>query len=409
MKRALLLLLFISFSINIYPQADYESNFLQGYLQFEQLFQKLSGDYGTTFFPFLNLGYGGRELGLSNAFTGVADDISTLEANPAGTASLNFTEFFFSHNKLMGDVNYNTLAYTMRFNNLGFGLGGRILYMPFTHFNEYGENVGSGVITYSVITCNLAYNFLHSYKWFGLSVGTNVKLYIYGVPESIAPNQTKINAAFDIGLLTRFNFLKAYNRPEKNFSLGLVVSNLGPFTDGEPPPTTISLGIAYKPIYQLLFSVDFNYLINYSETTWKNWSVSTGIEWKFTKYSSLLAGVTIKSSPSFSLGINIEFEDFKITAVYNPDFVDVSKFSISASLKLGDLGRGKKAVLVNKMYSNALKLMSEGNYEAAKDVLIEILKNDYSYTPAKESLKYCKKQIQIQNELNIMLEGRRLE
>ena len=137
-------------------------------------------------------------------------------------------------------------------------------------------------------------------------------------------------------------YLNSYNKVEKNFSVGIAIKNLGPFTDGEPPPTTASIGISYKPIDQLLFSTDFNYLIDYTELTYLNWSVNSGIEWKFTKYSSLLCGVTIKSSPSFSLGFMLDFEDFKITATYNPDFVDVAKFSISASLKLGDMGRKKK-------------------------------------------------------------------
>ena len=402
MKKRFLILIYVILPLYLFCQVDYENNFLQGYMDFEMFFQRLSGDYGTTFFPFLTLGYGGRERGLSGAFTAIADDIGTLESNPAGTASLSQTELFFSHTKLMGDVNYNTLAYTMRFNDLGFGFGARVLYMPFTHFDKWGENAGSGIITYSVITFNAAYNFLRSYEFFGLSVGTNIKLYIYAVPEEIAASQTKVNAVFDFGLLTKFNFLKTYKKLEKNFSVGLTVKNLGPFTDGEPPPTIISTGISYKPIEQLIISIDFNYLINYSELTYKNWSINTGLEWKFTKYSSLLCGATIKSNPSFSLGINLDFQDFTVTAVYNPDFIDVSKFSISASLKLGDLGRGKKQDRLKTMYSNALRLMNEGSYIPAKKLLELILKNDYTYSPAKKSLKSCKKQIEIEKELNLI-------
>ncbi len=406
MKKKFIVLIFLSASFFIYSQSDYETNFLQGYLSFENFFLNISGDYGTTFFPFLGMGYGGRENGLSHAFTGVADDIGTLESNPAGTASLSQTELFLSHVKLMGDVNYNTLAYTMRFNDLAFGVGARVLYMPFVHFDQFGDNVGSGIITNSVITANISYNFLRSYDFFGLSAGANVKLYIYGVPDTIAKNQTKVNVAFDMGLLTRFNFLKAYSNPEKNLGIGLAVLNLGPFTDGEPPPTTISLGLSYKPIYQLLFSTDFNYLIDYSSYTYKNWSVDVGIEWKFTKFSSLLGGVTIKSSPSFSLGVNIEFEDFKITAVYSPDFLDVSKFSVSASLKLGDMGRGKKELQVKKMFSNALRLMDQGNYDLAIDALKDIIKFDRTFTPAKRSLEQCSRQIQTESDLNVIFNKR---
>jgi hypothetical protein len=396
-------------SVFIFRQADYETNFLQSYLQFEQAFQQLNGNYGTTFFPFLTMGYGGRERGLSGAFTSVADDITTIESNPAGTASLKDTELFFSHAKLMSDVNYNTMAYTIRFNDLGCGVGARVLYMPFTHFSELGDNLGSSVISYSVFTFNLSYNLLRSYDFFGLSVGTNVKLYVYGVPDVLAANQSKVNLVFDLGLLSRFDLFKFYNKVEKNFSIGIVVKNLGPFTDNEPPPTTASIGLSYKPIDQLLFSTDFNYLIDYTALTYLHWSVNTGIEWKFTKFSSFLAGATIKSSPSFSLGFMLDFEDFKITATYNPDFVDVAKFSISASLKLGDMGREKKRLQIKSLYSNALNLINQSNYKDAKDVLVEILKLDYAFTPAKKNLDFCNKQISSDKEINDLTSGTRLQ
>ena len=398
-KKVYIIFFFICFSSLVYAQTDFENNFLQGYLNFEQFFQQLSGDYGVNFFPFLNSKYGGRDLALSGAFTAVADDITTLEANPAGTASLKNTELFFSHNKLMGDINYNTLAYALRLNDLGLGLSARIMYIPFTHYDNFGESVSNGIISYSVITLNFSYNFFKSYNFFGLSLGGNVKLYIYGVPENIARNQTMVNISFDFGLLTRFNFLKAYKTTEKNFSFGFSAKNLGPFLVDEPPPTTLSAGIAYKPIEQLLISIDFNYLISYSELTYKNWSVNTGVEWTFTKYTSLLVGASIKSSPSFSLGLNINFEDFTITATYNPDFVDLSRFSVSASLKFGDFGRDKKSSLIKNLYSSALKLMNDGNYEEAKVILIEILKKDKGFTPAKKSLNNCNEMLKVDSRI----------
>lgn len=393
--------------VSLHGQTDFENNFLQSYLNFEQFFLKIGGDYGTTFFPFLNYGYGGREVGFSGAFTAIADDIGSLEANPAGTSSLTNSELSFSHNKLMGDVNYNTLAYTMRFNELGLGVGARTLYIPFTHYDKFGYDVGAGVINYTVLTFNASYTFFKTYEFFGLSVGSNIKLYIYGVPETIANNQSRVNVAFDFGILTKFNFLKGYKKIDKNFGVGVVIKNLGPFTEGAPPPTTFSVGISYKPIDEILMSVDFNYLINYSEDTYKNWSVKSGFEWSFTKYSSLLAGFTIKSSPSFSLGFALNFEDFKIAAIYNPDFIDVARFSISATLKLGDLGRGKKELSVKKMYAESLKLINDGSYKEAKVLLEKILQKDGGFTPAKKSLKNALRQIEIQKNLEEVIEKQR--
>jgi hypothetical protein len=389
-------------------QSDFENNFLSSYLSFEQFWQRIGGDYGTTFFPFLLNGYGGRETGLSGAFTAVADDVTTMEKNPAGTASLPYTELFFSHNKIMGDINYNTAAYSMRFNDLGFGAGTRILYTPFTHYDSFGTAQASGMITYSVFTFNVAYNFMRTYRFFGLSLGANAKVYVYGVPANIARNQTRASVVFDFGLLTRFNFLKAYKLKEKNFSFGFAVRNLGPFMDDEPPPTDISIAIAYKPIEPLMFSVDFNYLISYSLFTWKNWSVNTGIEWKFTKFTSLLVGATIKDNPSFSLGLNVEFEDFTVTATYTPDFIDVFQFSVSASLRFGDLGRKDKAITIKKWYANALRQINNGDYYGARDTLIQIIRKDWSFVPAHQHLLYCKKQIKVQEELEKINESEKI-
>ena len=61
------------------------------------------------------------------------------------------------------------------------------------------------------------------------------------------------------------------------------------------------------------------------------------------------------------------------------------------------------------MYSNALRLMSEGNYIEASEVLQEILKVDYGFSPAKKSLDHCKKQIETEQELNIIIENKRLQ
>jgi hypothetical protein len=84
-------------------------------------------------------------------------------------------------------------------------------------------------------------------------------------------------------------------------------------------------------------------------------------------------------------------------------------FSISASLKLGDLGRSKKSQQVKEMYSQALKLMNQGNYQNAYELLQEILIKDRTYTPAKTSLQYCKKQIDIEDDLNLIIKNKSLK
>ncbi|HBD95830.1 MAG TPA: hypothetical protein DDY71_05815 [Spirochaetia bacterium] len=404
MKIRLMCFIFLFTFSFFLSSEDFENNFLGGYLDFEKLFLNMNGDYGVTFFPFLERSYGGRDLGLSGAFTGVADDVSTIEANPAGTSTLQNTELFFSHSKLYGDINYNALAYTMRFNELGFGMAVRMAYLPFTHYDMLGFESGSGIISYTIINFNGSYNFLRTYERFGLSLGTNIKLYIYGVPDTIIANQSSVNIAFDFGLLTRFNFLKFHKTIQKNFSVGLVVQNIGPFTENEPPPTSINLGFGYRPIKKLLITSDLHYMINYSEFTYQNWNYRAGVEVHVTDYFSFLGGVSIKSSPSASIGINLEFDQFRLTAVYNPDLVDLAQFSISGSIKFGDMGRAKRQKKIDDLYTNVLVLINESMYSEAELILNEILSMSPNYTPAKRTINMVLKHTELYKRIRQVID-----
>ncbi len=403
-KKIFIAIIILYVSLFVYAEEDFENNFLSGYLDMEKFFLNMNGDYGTTFFPFLLKPYGGRDLALSGAFTGVADDVSTIESNPAGTSSLDATELFFSHSKVYGDINYNTVAYTMRFNELGMGLSARVMYLPFTRYDMLGNALGSSVISYTVVTLNASYNFLSTYKHFGLAVGGNVKLYVYSVPEEISAGQTSLNVAFDLGLLTKFNFIKFYNTFEKNWAIGLAVKNLGPFTRDEPPPTTASFGLSYKPVEQFMVSSDINLLINYSDLTYKNWGVNIGLEWRFIKFASITAGASIKSNPTFSLGFNLNLESLKVTAVYNPDLVDLAQFTISATIKLGDLGRKKRIDDVNNKYALTLKMINEGKTYDAQKALEDIILINPNFDPAWETLTFLKKHIETLNKVNEAVE-----
>lgn len=385
-KKGIVALCLIFILFRSHP-SDFENNVLGTFLDIEKFFLDLSGEYGTNFFPFLNNSYGGRDQAFSQAFTAVADDISGIEANPAITSILNQTAFFFSHTKLFGDINYNALAYSMRFNELGFGVSFRMAYMPFTRYDMLGYEAGNGLISYSVINLNASYNFFRSYEQFGLALGTNVKFYIYGVPDSIYPNQSMVNVAFDLGLITRFNILKIHNDIEKNFSIGIVAKNFGPFTDGEPPPSSLNVGVSYRPIRNIMITTDLQYFLDYKTMDIRNFAYIPAAEFVLTNFFSIVTGFKIRSSPSASLGINLNFEQFDLSFTYNPDLVDLVQFSISGSIKLGDMGRGKKQHRVDLLYGQVVGYISRSEYAEAEEVLQKILTISPNYNPAKRTLK----------------------
>jgi hypothetical protein len=75
-----------------------------------------------------------------------------MEANPAATALLANTELAFSHHGWIADSSLEGVVYTVRFDDLGFGFGGRFLYVPFTGYDEWGERDSRGTISETVAT-----------------------------------------------------------------------------------------------------------------------------------------------------------------------------------------------------------------------------------------------------------------
>jgi hypothetical protein len=76
----------------------------------------------------------------------------------------------------------------------------------------------------------------------------------------------------DLGLLTRFNFLKFYQARDENFSLALVARNIGiPDVSlalmEDPLPAVAVASLAYKPLRPLLVALDFSAPMNLNDLT----------------------------------------------------------------------------------------------------------------------------------------------
>ena len=105
---------------------------------------------GLTAFPTLLIPMGGKYEGMGTAYTAVAMDSGYLEANPSASSSLEATELAFYHHSWIADSNLEGLVYTVRFDDLGIGVGGKFLYVPFTEYNEWGERANRGYISVSI-------------------------------------------------------------------------------------------------------------------------------------------------------------------------------------------------------------------------------------------------------------------
>lgn len=210
---------------------------------------------GITSAEFLKIGIGARAVGMGEAFVGVADDVSTIYWNPAGTIQIQKIELTAMHTVWFEDIFFSNLAYCQK--GLGGVVGGGINFISYGNISM-ADNTGEK-LNETYAPHDLLLLISYSRKINDLSVGSNLK-FIYSKIEE----ETATGFAFDIGWF--YDKLKIYNRQLK---LGAVVENIGPgmkFVKEEATlPIMVKLGGSYnilaKPNSVVKVALGLNYLI----------------------------------------------------------------------------------------------------------------------------------------------------
>lgn len=357
---------------------------------------------------------GGRYEGMGTAFTAVADDIGFLESNPAASSVLDITEVSFLHNNWILDTNIETLAFTSRKKNRGLGFQGKWLYLPFTEVDDWGEREGKGYYSEATLTANFSYNFLSSYDFYGIAVGGNLKTAYRSVPEEIAAGQSSLALMLDLGVLTRFNFLKLYSSRDKNFSAGITLKNYGKeFIElADPIPTQLSGGIAWKPIRPWLLAFDAGYRFNLNPDTLlpldalegEGLHYAVGTDFVFSDFFSVHGGFLIKEgNPRITAGAQLSYLKTIFVMNYTLDLTTSSsgftRFSIEAKLDLGDFGRAATREKVQELYINGLEKYAAGDIEEAIEIWEQCILLDDTFTPALRMRDVAKEAVKIQKDL----------
>jgi tetratricopeptide (TPR) repeat protein len=365
---------------------------------------------GLTAFPTLLIPMGGKYEGMGTAYTAVALDSGFLEANPSASSSLDLTELSFYHHSWIADSNLEGVVYTARYDDLGIGVGGKFLYVPFTEYNEWGDRENRGYISETVATFNVSYNFFSDFDFYGLGLGANLKTAYRNIPAVFYPDQSVLTAMVDLGILTRFNFLKFHISRAKNFSVGAVVKNIGLPALGEPLPTLATVGFAWAPIRPLTWAVDFNLPFSFSpeEAPAETWSLATGFNVVVTNFLSIQTGFRWKAdNPRISLGSSVDLEKISFVLNYNLDLsgrVDpLDKFSLQAKLNLGDRGRGDDQRALDDLYLKGLESYAAGDLRTAIDYWEQVLEIDPSYAPARANIETAEKALELQSDMEEQL------
>jgi len=379
---------------------------------------------GLTAFPVLRVPMGGRSEGMGTAFSAVADDLSFIEWNPAGSSMLSYTELGFFHNNWIADTKVEGIVFASRLNELGYGASAKWLYTPFSEYNMYGDRVSKGYYSEAVATLNVSYNFLAGYYFSGISLGANIKGAFRFVPDysdaddqgnnegtllsGSGRSQSAAMAMADIGALTRFNLLKMYNSREKNMSVALVIRNLGPPVRGEPLPSSATAALAYKPLRPLTLAFDFTLPVNMQDFALSEkpyWAA--GLNVAITDFLSMRAGLLGRSGGyRATMGSAVELGKIALDLNYSLDlltqFTPMNRISLAARINFGDQGRAQNADRVDSLYLSGLDAYSAGNIEEARRNWEAALSINPKFDPAKEGLALIQNSSLLDSRINDM-------
>lgn len=375
---------------------------------------------GTTIFRSLNIPVGGRTESLATAYTGLADDISFFDYNPAASAILDNTEIAVFHNAWIGDSAMETVAGTRRKGNMGMGAQLKCFYVPFSEYNLYGERVASSYYSETSVTANIAYNFFAGYYFKGLAVGANVRGSWRNMPD-YTDNQTdeiisgsgleQSALAFmaDVGIMLRFNLAKPFASREPNLRIGLALNNAGfaltGFGNGvqldDALPTRLAAGISYRIAPPLLFTAEFRKPLNMQDFSASGtWSAGGGIEAQITRFFAVSGGFLLQgASPRISLGSSFDLKGVQLSVCYTFDATSsanpVNHISLGAKLRLGDQGRAERQKQIDALYTEGLEYYSIGNLEKAITLWEQALTLDKRFDPAIDGIKAAKKSLEL--------------
>jgi hypothetical protein len=367
---------------------------------------------GLYIFPTLVIPSGGEFEGMGQAYTAVARDASFFDANPAGSATLEFTELTFVHNNWIADTTIEGIQYSRRLgdiglNDLGVAVGGKFLHVPFTEYDSLSRQVSGGRYSEGTIGINASYNFDfgNSYEFPGVAVGASIKSAYRYVPRQIAPDQSALGVAADLGILTRFNFLKPYSSRSPNFGVGVAGRNLGPPVRGEPLPSQLTAGIAYLPLPGITIATDFILPLSFvAARPAPSIGGAAGVAVRISPFFSAQAGMLLRWGGSrFSMGANLNLADVSIDVNYNLDlatqFTNIDRFSVQARLNFGDEGRGALRDLVDSYYLDAWRASAIGEFETAVELAEKALVLNPEFTPAQQLRDLSLETLQLQQDL----------
>ena len=247
---------------------------------------------------FLEIGLGGRAVGMGEAFTAISDDVYALHYNPAGLADLKRPTISGQHTEFFAGINHEFLGVAIPYSNrVTIGMSGLLSSAKDTNRPAVGVELGSFKIQDFALSFGGAYEVSRRLRFGGVLRILNQRL-----AEEV------INSySFDIGV--------KFRPYAKHLELGLALQNLGPsikfIEERDPLPRRFKLGAVYKMLDERL-QVDADVNITRDEET----SGGIGSEFNFRDFIYLRAGyrygVEFKGLDAINAGVGLRFRDMQV-------------------------------------------------------------------------------------------------
>jgi hypothetical protein len=335
----------------------------------------------------LKLVYGARSLSLGGACVSLNDHIYYMDSNPAGGDTEDLWRISLLHQEWIADTNYESIRVSRGFDDRFYaGLGFTYMYIPFVHYDLYGSTDGN---TYNISQSLGIINGGYRLREQGLTVGGNLKVYYYHVPEDLAQDQNYLLFAADVGVLKNTNILKRYVGPEPSLSFGLAVRNLGYSNVVKRLPMEVHAGASYRPMRNLLLTSQVCFPL------FEPMYGAVGAEYDFDKKFYVQGGVQVKANPMFSVGAGYRREDLRIQVAYTPTIAFYNMISVSVSYDFGRTRRENHRSQVEELLQEAFEQFEQHEYEHTLELVDKVLTID----PGNRRAEALKELVENQQEL----------
>lgn len=347
---------------------------------------------GTTAADILNIGVGARAIGMGEAYTAQADDVSSLYWNPAGLALMQERQASFMYDDGYQGMSYQNTSVGIPLESGA--LGGSLSYLsygPISGYNQAGAATGNQNAYSGVATLGAA--FLGN-QW---SAGANVK----GIRENLA-DETANGAAFDLGA----NLI--YPKPVMGGTLrfGAVAQNLGSGIEFEqqkdPLPLDYKVGIAAVQMMDKKLNASLDYTTPKDDNSY----VSGGLEYWVVPFLALRTGYTTNKTEGSGVraGIGLRIKGISFDYAYAGQGELGMSHRYEMSFRFGE-PRPILTAEEAKILQQAKAAMRNGRYEQATLLFDSLIELEPHYKPARRYVNVAMAKLEGQQSQMVAKQG----